>query len=172
MSKIRKIVFYFLFFICQLCFFGAILLVSFYNNPANNITYTTPLSFELILKALGRTNFSVIRATFDLETTLFLIFFLMSSLFALFVFIKTATKAKSRLRFWTFAIQPAIFWWGWLGLLALPFDIYSGTRGELAGEWLGEGLPIIEALGVWIICSVYVVIISFDKKEIKNFIRR
>ena len=160
METKTKILFCLAFVTCQLFFWLGVFLIAGYYEPTNQITYTSSIDFQNLINGLRRISFSDIRIVLGYEEFVFLI----CSFSAAVVFFFTSTQKKSNLRSFLFLIQGFFLYWGWIGIILIPYTLIDG----IDGEWLGEHFPIFISAGLWILVSMYFAILSFDVAWIKK----
>ncbi len=160
MKKMNLLIFYSMFVFCQVSFWCAIFMIAIYYEPANEITYTTPLTFRLLWNGFAHVHLQAFQQAF----TFLDIFFFIATVLGFIVFTLTKTNSRNVLRFVFFVSQPFLCFWGWFGLLMIPNALYGG----IDGEWLAEHSPTMIATGFWIISSIVIAIMSIDIRWVKN----
>lgn len=142
---------------CLSAFCLAVWLTAAYYESSNDIRYTTPLGPSRIIQSLGYVGTESLMQALSKRDLVFL----SSALVATGVFYGTRSQARSIPRFLTFMAQGIVLYWGWLGLLMIPYSIVEG----IDGEWLGEHSPTMIVTGLWILCSLVVALWSIDPRR-------
>jgi hypothetical protein len=129
-----------------------------YENADAQVTYSTPLTTALLYRLLSLATLDTVFRYLEWFEWLFLV---VSA--AGFVIVAIAVKGgHTKLVLGALASQFILLYPGWVGLFTLPFALWYGFSGSIDGEWIGEGWPSLEAIGLWLAgCMVVVLSVGF-----------
>jgi hypothetical protein len=146
MSRAQKTLFFTSMIVGQAVVWTAAALMAVGMDPTNQIGYTTEITWELLARGFGKLGPADVLAGLGLIG----LFGLITMAAVAAVFMKTWGHRAHAGRILVCTIHPLVAWWSWMGLLSL---IGTLTSDYFDGEWMGESWPIIEATGIWTLCS-------------------
>jgi hypothetical protein len=138
-----------------------------YDHRGNQLSFSGPLTAELILRALTRLKIT----DFTPVSTPTMIAPVASISLGAIVLLLTWHKPKSWLRCGFFLSQGFLSYSGWVGIFFAFCTLLSMATplkvGSLDGEWLADGFPTAIAQGVWVVVSL---IIAAKSLPVKLFV--
>lgn len=126
-----------------------------YYDPAGGIRYGTVVTLDVILDGFK----SAIRGALWQALTVHEWVLVACYLTGVSTFALTHNQKRSAARCAVFGAHLLALPWGWLGLGMLP-DVFSG---QIDGEWIAEHSPTMVAAGLWILCALAMVVVSWDR---------